>query len=977
MGRAPPTIVATGDGFGVADGDGSGQGPCDPRGSATAPGPEIAEGAVIGRYVVLGRVGAGATGVVLSAFDPELDRKVALKVLHAAAGDGDRARLQREAQALARLSHPNVMVVHDVGTWTDPSGGRHVFLAMELVEGHTLSDWLAASPRSPSAILAVFVDAGRGLAAAHAAGLVHRDFKPHNVLVGADGRVRVTDFGLARAWAEDGVVSVRRADTEPIIATDSHLDSTLTRSGVWVGTPAYMAPEQFEGQPPDPRADQFSFCVALYEALWGKRPFAGRVPGAIYESIRSGRIAAPPGRRGVPAPVRRAVVRGLALDPAARHSSMDALLVALRRRRRPSARVLGLALFGITGVGLLVGTPEKHDWCDGVAERMHDVWGSTRRQVIEARLRTVSAVRGESVWVEDVWDKVVPDLDARADAWVSAQREACALQSESPALAARRMACLHRRLEAMRSYTDLLADADGGIMAHAVEGLDGLGRAEDCTAMGIGPGPATDVADEARLHLTAELSRIDVLGDLGRYHDAVETARRARASAVTLGDRWLEAEAIYGLARTLEDDGHPDEAEQAYHDAFAVAVAAAHEEVVARAAISVAVLVAHGERHEDATRWIGHAEAAIERMGEGRRAFVPQLYNARGRVAHLSGDFEAAREAFDQAYRSRAEILGEDDVALASYLVNLGHSLAELGRLDESVAATRRAAELEERGYGASHPRLATTLTALCGTLSALDRIDEAVEACTRAREILVATVGETHPRMGTTLSNLGNAYGRGGHYALAIEAYEAARRNAEAVFGPDDARTALVDNNLGVLHELRGEYALALADHRRALVIFARALGEDHPRTSVVRMNLGSVLSKLERWGEAEITVRRAIEGLERRLGTEHPDVALALGMLAETYLQRARPAEAVALLERARTILAGAEGHARQVAQTDFALGAALWESGIDRPHARELVQRARAAFVALDNAGTDDVGELDAWLAAHTTDADGDPR
>src|SRR5690606_1441989 len=244
-------------------------------------------GATIGRYVVLAPLGRGAMGTVLAALDPELDRKVALKVLHETARGGDRARLQREAQALARLSHPNVMILHDVGTWVDPAGGRHVFLAMELVVGHTLSDWLASAPRSVDAIVAVFAQAGRGLAAAHAAGLVHRDFKPHNVLVGSDGRVRVTDFGLARSFGED---------TRPPITVDTHtgpislpelaLHETLTRTGEWVGTPAYMAPEQLQGGAADPRADQFAFCVALYEALHGQRPFAGRTPGEILEAIR-------------------------------------------------------------------------------------------------------------------------------------------------------------------------------------------------------------------------------------------------------------------------------------------------------------------------------------------------------------------------------------------------------------------------------------------------------------------------------------------------------------------------------------------------------------------------------------------------------------------------------------------------------------------------------------------------------------------
>ena len=941
-----------------------------PSGSSSGHGPEgadlqITEGASIGRYIVLRAVGRGAMGTVLSALDPELDRKVALKVLHATARGGDRARLQREAQALARLSHANVMVVHDVGTWVDPAGERHVFLAMELVEGETLSDWLESAPRSIAAIVDAFAQAGRGLAAAHAAGLVHRDFKPHNVLVANDGRVRVTDFGLARAFADDARVPITGdPDAGPISLPEVPLNDTITRTGEWVGTPAYMAPEQLEGRPADPRADQFAFCVALFEALHGARPFTARTPGAILEAIRAGRIATPASSRRVPRRLRRALAQGLAADPEARHRSMDALIDVLERPASLWTRAVPVIALVLGAVGWWSMSARAHDWCEGVDERTDEVWGPARRLEVQERFAAVQAP-----YARDVWRNVATELDRRAEEWALAQGEACAEQASAPAVAARRMACLHRRLESLRSYTDLLLEADAGIVEHAIEGLEGIGDASDCERVRGAPMSHDAASDEARLELTSELARVDVYGDLGRFREAVEVARSARARAVTIGDRWLEAEAVYALGRALEDDGHPDEAEQAYHDAFAVALAAGHDEVVARAAMSVAVLVSQSERMQDARRWIEHAEGAVERLGEGAGRLAPQLENARGRVAHLAGDFEAAREAFDHARRLREELVGADHPALASYLVNLGHALAELGRLEESAEAMQRAADLEERGYGPEHPRLATTLAALCATLSELDRADEAIARCTRAREIFQTTVGESHPRMGTTLTNLGNAYGRAGRYAEAIEAYEAARRNAEAIYGPDDGRTALVLNNLGVLHELRGEYEAALADHRRALEIMARSLGEDHPRTAVARMNLGSVLGKLERWDEAEPVIRRAVVTLEATRGADHPDIALALGMLAETFLHRDRPADAVPLLERAREAIGNAEGHARQAAQTDFALGSALWESGQDRDRGLRLVHAARKAFVALGEAGADNVADVDAWLVKST--------
>src|SRR5205814_3700317 len=253
-------------------------------GNATVPMPRrteaatmLAPGELVGRYRILHVLGSGGMGVVYAAFDPELQRQVALKLVRnegAGVDDELRTRLTREAQAMARVRHPNVITVFDVGSWCG-----QLFVAMEAIDGSTLSTWLEVQPRSVAEILQVLHAAGRGLAAAHAAGLVHRDFKPDNVLIGADGRVCVTDFGLARpVTMREPSSPSHDGDTEPWTLA-------LTQAGTAVGTPAYMAPEQMRGDTADERADQFSFCVALFEALYGVRPFAGRSMGEIELNI--------------------------------------------------------------------------------------------------------------------------------------------------------------------------------------------------------------------------------------------------------------------------------------------------------------------------------------------------------------------------------------------------------------------------------------------------------------------------------------------------------------------------------------------------------------------------------------------------------------------------------------------------------------------------------------------------------------------
>jgi tRNA A-37 threonylcarbamoyl transferase component Bud32 len=284
----------------------------------------LPKGAQVSRYEVLETVGIGGMGVVYAARDPQLGRTIALKLLRSdRTGERTEERLLREAQAMARISHPNVVAVHDAGAFEG-----QVFVAMELVDGKTLGHWLHARARSWQEIVRVFEQAGQGLAAAHDAGLVHRDFKPENVLVGANGRVRVTDFGIARparlsAWERERLTPI----TGPM---GSVIDATLTRTGAFVGTPAYMAPEQFAGDAADARSDQFSFCVALYEALYCERPFVGDDLATLAVEVVRGRVRDAPQKSDVPQWLRGLLLRGLRTEPAERFPTTAALIAALR-----------------------------------------------------------------------------------------------------------------------------------------------------------------------------------------------------------------------------------------------------------------------------------------------------------------------------------------------------------------------------------------------------------------------------------------------------------------------------------------------------------------------------------------------------------------------------------------------------------------------------------------------------------------------
>lgn len=309
----------------------------------------------MGRYSVLRRIGEGGMSVVYRAYDPELDRQVALKLLRP--GDpNDRegsARLVREARAMAKISHPNVAQVYDAGI-----AGSSVYVAMELIEGASLEHWTAEMPRPWTEIVRMYLQAGRGLAAAHAAGLVHRDFKPDNVMVGTDGRPRVLDFGLARPAPVDADDELLLDDDELLVAHhefavlsgegedrleprrrepsatfsnsgEFDLQFDVTRTGLVSGTPAYMAPEQHRGEAGGAAADQFAFCVAMWQALYRCRPFEGRSYFDLSEAILTGKLSPIPRGSHVPVWLQRLLERGLAVEPRERHPSVQSLLASI------------------------------------------------------------------------------------------------------------------------------------------------------------------------------------------------------------------------------------------------------------------------------------------------------------------------------------------------------------------------------------------------------------------------------------------------------------------------------------------------------------------------------------------------------------------------------------------------------------------------------------------------------------------------
>jgi tetratricopeptide (TPR) repeat protein/predicted Ser/Thr protein kinase len=893
--------------------------------------PRPRPGMVLGRYMLLSELGSGGMGVVMAAYDRELDRRVALKLLRSGTGE---ARMRREAQALAQLQHPSVVTVYEVG-----SIDGQPFIAMEHVDGVTFDAWAARHRGQWRKIVEIAIRAGRGLAAAHAVGLVHRDVKPSNILVGHDGRVCVADFGIATPTGrpvDSDVVDIETR-ARPSSAASSwssawlHGAEVLTEAGVVVGTPAYMAPEQHRGEPVDARSDQFAFCVALYRMLYGRAPFAGDDLEALRASVTAGQVEPPPADTEVPASVRRVLLRGLAAQPERRWPSMTALLEALARtlgRRRWAALAGAAALAGIAIAAMLTEPEPGGPACPAGEERLSGVWDEER----QVALRDAFAA-SELPYALDAWARTQERLDRHAASWSERYGALCAEMSDagaSPALD-REMACLRSRREELRALVELLAEGDPEVVAKATQAAATLAPVGTCHSEGVeaaamaSPRPEQQAAvDEIRL----TLARAEAAFKAGTLDVGIEHARAALATARALGYVPVEVEALHRLGMLQALAGQLDEAVRNLGDAALRGVEVRHDRIAAQAAIGTAFVVGYQQGHaEEGLVWIRHATAALERLPPDP-LLDAELRVTRAAVLSAQGRFEDALPEFRRGLEQREQGLGNDHPLVASSYNNLGSALAELGRYDEALPALERAEAIWERGYGPRHPVVATAINGIGVVLEQVGRYDEARRRLEQALALREAAFGRDHVNVALTLDNLGSVLAH-------LGAYDEARRASE-----------------------------------RALELRAKHLGVRHPHYASSLVNLGWVAEMQGRLDEACDHHRRAIEIWEEALGPDHPYLGHPLTSLGRAELLRGHPEVAVEVLGRALRIREAAPKPI-ELAETRLALARALWPD--DPARARDLAEKASGDVQAAVH-GPDAIRlEIVRWLAEHPAPAD----
>ncbi|MEZ4381065.1 MAG: serine/threonine-protein kinase [Nannocystaceae bacterium] len=929
----------------------------------------------LGRYLLLRVLGAGGMGVVFSAYDDELDRKVAIKVLGGRADDGTtgRARIRREAQALARLSHPNIVQIYEVA---EEEG--QIYLVMELIDGANLREWTALERRRWGDVVACWSDAGRGLAAAHRAGLIHRDFKPDNAIVGRDGRVRVVDFGLARSGeGRDGGASTA---SQVFGGGTSHScdDTTLTVVGTLLGTPAYMSPEQHLREPVDARADVFSFAVSLYEGLYAERPFAGRGK-ELAAAILRGELREAPEGSDVPHWVRRAVVRGLDPDPERRWQTMEEFLAALADdpaiRRRRVAKFAGVAIAAALVGGLARSAAEEPppDPCADAGASIDAVWSDERKAAIAASLRATGLAHADATW-----SNAQAKIDRYVDGWRVASLGACedtyVRYQQSDELLDRRLDCLREREREVAALARSLEEGGAEAVENAVtaaEALTPLARCDaDVLVLDRVAPPPDDVTAAEVESIREALARIKATADAGRPREVLDAAARAVSDAEALDYPPILAAAQLRHAHLLHKLGDDDGCERAFLAAWYAALAGDDDETaLAAAAYLPRVLAPRPERHDEAAIWLATAEALSRRRGVTTRdrllrldglarlaklggryteaaalleealalaeaefgassAEVSEVHEAIAHALRLLGDYPAAAVHVDLALASVRERHGDAHPKVAVVLQSQALLLTRLGDHDGAEAATREALRLTEQAYGADSPRLAFMLNDLGVSACELGRFAEGEAHYRRAIDLRVAALGREHMLVTTALYNLGSCLMR----------QEERRAEAAALF-------------------------------RETLEIRERLVGPDHPKVAFPLIGLGDVAAVEERYDDAEALYRRALSVREVSLGPDHPRVAFPLVALAELAVRRGTPQAGVELAERALALRERSTDEAAELANVRFVAAQTFMTVDGRRD---EAIALARLARETVDPSRVELIAELDAWLAEHDSDA-----
>jgi tetratricopeptide (TPR) repeat protein/predicted Ser/Thr protein kinase len=841
------------------------------------------EPAKLGRFVLIDSIGLGGMGNVYSAFDPELEREVALKVLKPQLGDaGTRDLLLKEARSLAKLSHPNVVPVHEI---VEVDG--RVVLVMEYVSGTTVETWQSEEARMWPEIVDIYAQLGDGIAAAHELGIVHRDVKPQNAIIGADGRVRVVDFGLARLGAEIAAAHGSADELETVTMTSSH--------GV-AGTPAYMSPEQFTGAEVGPASDQFSLCVSLYRALYNRRPFSGSTVDELRESVLGGDVRPPPRDRPVPRWLHAAVIRGLKRRSEDRHESVASLCAALRRDPRRRRRRIAAATGAITLLGLTAWSLMRDDArdppCSTAPERLAEVWNDARESALSAALAAAGP------YGRSIDGALIGDVDDYGAAFVALHGKSCMANQrgeESDELLDKRMGCLGNRLVALDGALAGLLEVDAASVKHAREviaDLPAVAYCGDTEAMIASRPPPQDPNLRAQVDaLEKQLAQIDALENMKRLDAARERARALVADAETLDYPPLTAGANLAVGRALVLERHFRRAIEPLRRAEAIALEFGYNEIaveaIARRLFAESLI---GRPVAELHQQFALIEPLSRRLAD--RGFARALLLNNVGVAHMTaGNATRARRLFERAF---AEIGSRESRPTELWAVD--RNLAMLTRDPEARKS------LASRAYREVSDQLGQGHLLSLEFGSSYAHYDPDPEAAHRMLEPICTRYAELHPdrplEQVTCLSYLGFLETELGRPDQAAERFARAAQLGPSTWPSGEVRRRL---SRAAWRAIDGQPPLAARHYREVLESLSAAPSEwwSLEYEAIARSGLAAAHLEI---GDHEAAAKEAATAVERFEGLADTNanvefeqrLAIARTTLARAHMRLARPAPA-----------------------------------------------------------------------------------
>ena len=909
----------------------------------------------IDRFVVLEPLGAGAMGRVYRARDPRLEREVAIKLMRRELFEmgtfgHHQARMIDEARALAQLDHPNVVSIYEAGEVDDG-----VFIAMQYVEGPTLREWMDDGPRSWEEIVRVFRGAAQGLAAAHARGLVHRDFKPANVFISKeDDQVLVGDFGLARdAYVPATEGGARSAATDP--NASQHPTQHPTWTGTIMGTPAYMSPEQRWGRPLDGRSDQYSFGISLHEALYGHRPDQGP----------------PPCKRSIPRWLSRVVERTLAGEPDDRFEDMTAVIDALGRdrkailRRRVAAGGLALAL-GASALAV-VGLDREAapvDPCAVEQERIDEVLTEPAREGLRAALLASNAPYGQTSA-----QTVERTLSAYAEHWTQSRRESCEAtwvrHEQSSALFDRRAHCLDQRVTAVQALLAGVARSKPVNVRRVVGTVLRLPPIDHCNDRErlLAQAPLPDDPAAARqveqLHHRLIIARTNTY--LGYLDDAEEQTEQVIRGAETLEYPPLLAVALGLSAVQAKNRWDLPRAEQILERALFESQAAGSDHTTIRLIGLLTFVVGNlQERFDEGQRWLSQGRAVLRRVGDAPD-LEAILLTEEGNLRIAQGRDREAREAYEAALALHIEAYGTEHPNTIGAHNNLGLIAYQREEYQQAIDHYDEALAGWTALYGNEHPDVAATLYGRAGALVQLDRLDEAEADSRRSYAIYEAAVGPEHIDTADVLCQSGNIYFVRREYDQARRKMQRCLEIYETKLGPEHSATLNTVSTIGRTFQEQGDCDTAMTYFDRSLTAQHEHLGKQHP--DLLRNLDAMVWCQLEQ-GHPQAALASAESGLELRkelYGPEHQSLRLSLERQGHAHLALGDESGALASFEAALAFDEGTDSSSRLEPSTRFEAARLLLAN--DPHRARTLAKQAEQRWQERDQ--LDKAAEVTAWV------------